>query len=110
MGILALTSISILNKSKSIAVHKAFGAMTENILIMLSKQFLYNLLIAFCVASPVSYYLMYKWLLNFPYRNEITIQPFIYSFTILMTLTYIATGFYLLKAAKNNPNKVLKWL
>ena len=110
MGILALTSISILNKSKSIAIRKTFGASSEKILIMLSKQFLYNLLIAFCIASPISYHLMHKWLLNFPYRNEITIQPFVYSFIILLGLVYIVTGFYLIKAARNNPNKVLRYL
>ncbi|MDY6799991.1 MAG: FtsX-like permease family protein [Bacteroidota bacterium] len=109
MGILALTSISILNKLKSIAVRKTFGANFINILTFLSKPFSYNLLIAFVIASPISYYIMNKWLLDFPYREEISIQPFIASFMLLFTLIYLVVGFFLIRAASTNPVDILKY-
>ncbi|MDK2978532.1 MAG: putative transport system permease protein [Bacteroidales bacterium] len=109
MGILALTSISILNKLKSIAIRKTFGAKSVNILTLLSKPFSYNLLIAFIIASPISYYIMNRWLLDFPYRKEISIQPFIVAFIILFTLTYLIVGYFLIRAAKKNPVDILKY-
>ncbi|MEO5581526.1 MAG: ABC transporter permease, partial [Saprospiraceae bacterium] len=65
LGLFALASFTISRRIKEIGVRKVLGATTQNIIGLISKDFLILVTLAFIIAAPLSWYLMSKWLQDF---------------------------------------------
>nr|MCU0447079.1 ABC transporter permease [Microscillaceae bacterium] len=64
MGLFGLSSFTITQRTKEIGIRKVLGASVNQIVILLSQNFIKLVLIAFLIASPLAYYLMSQWLQN----------------------------------------------
>ncbi len=71
LGLLGLASYSTIQRTKEIGVRKVLGASVGGIVSLLSKDFLWLVVIAFLAATPVSFFLMKRWLDGFAYRINI---------------------------------------
>ena len=74
-----------------------------------SREFAHLVLLANIVAWPVSYLLMYKWLMGFAYR--IGIEPWIFflSADTALTIAMMTVGSQALKAAVADPIDSLRY-
>ena len=109
IGILGLVMIIINQNMKSLGVRKILGASLLNVNVFLWKHFIYQLLIAICIAVPVSYYIFQtKVLENYIYR--ITISPGHLIFPVLLIAAVLALVIFLLarKAFSINVSQILK--
>ncbi|SDM64684.1 putative ABC transport system permease protein [Catalinimonas alkaloidigena] len=68
LGLLGLASYTALQRTKEIGIRKVLGASVTGILIMLSRDYLRLLLIAFVMAVPVANYCITEWLQGYPYQ------------------------------------------
>ncbi|MEI9957066.1 MAG: FtsX-like permease family protein [Ferruginibacter sp.] len=66
-----LSAFAIALRTKEVGVRKVLGANVSQVVLLLSKDFLYMVLIAFVVAVPLTWFAMYKWLQEFAYRINI---------------------------------------
>ncbi len=84
------------------------GASVTNIASLLSKEFLKPVLLSALIASPVAWYAMNKWLLDFAYR--ITIEWWIFALAgcLALLIAFVTVSFQSVKAAMANPVKSLK--
>ncbi|MEX0845021.1 MAG: FtsX-like permease family protein, partial [Balneolaceae bacterium] len=106
LGLLGMASYSAQLKKQEIGIRKSLGASVSNIVIMLSKDFLVLVIIANLVAWPITYYLSYRWLENFPYRFDlISSLPFLFtgSLIILLLIAFTTVSYHSVKAALINP-------
>jgi hypothetical protein len=71
-GMLALSLYESERRTKEIGIRKINGASSKNILVLLSKEFIKWVVIAFIFASPIAYFIMQKWLQSFVYNTEIS--------------------------------------
>src|SRR5258708_18976321 len=71
LGLLGLVALTSANRTKEIGIRKVLGASLINNIKLLLKDFLTMVVIAFVIASPVSWYFMNNWLLTYPYRIDI---------------------------------------
>ncbi|MES1221467.1 MAG: ABC transporter permease, partial [Bacteroidota bacterium] len=71
LGLLGLTALAAVNRTKEIGIRKVLGASVISIVGLLSKDFLKLIIIALIIATPVSWYFMHKWLDGFAYRVNI---------------------------------------
>src|SRR5204862_1583472 len=71
-GLLGLSAYNVLRRTKELGIRKVLGASTQNLLYLLSKDFLVLVMIAFVIAIPVSWWVMHNWLQNYAYRINIT--------------------------------------
>ena len=76
LGLLAMSTYFIQQRSREIAVRKVFGSTSREVLKRLVLTFLSYVLIAFVIAVPVIYYFMNNWLSGYSYR--IVLSPWIY--------------------------------
>ena len=72
MGILAMSLFGCQRRVKEIGIRKINGAGTWEVILMLNKDFVKWVTIAFVIATPVAYYIMQKWLEAFAYKTGLS--------------------------------------
>jgi len=72
MGLFALISFSVQTKIREIGIRKILGAGSERIAWTLLRDFVFVLILAFLVATPINIYLMDRWLEDFAYKADIS--------------------------------------
>ncbi len=76
IGLAGLASFSIERRVREIGIRKVLGASVQQLLLLVSKEFLRLVLIAFVIATPLTWYLMHNWLDNYAYHVSINIWLF----------------------------------
>ncbi|MGC4035911.1 MAG: ABC transporter permease [Chitinophagaceae bacterium] len=108
LGLFGLSSYMAENRIKEIGVRKVLGASVTSITTLLSKDFLKPVMIAFIIASPLAYLLMYKWLQSYPYRVDIHWWVFALAGVAAVLIALITVSYQAIKAAMSNPVKSLR--
>ena len=109
MGLFALSSFMVVRRTKEIGIRKAMGASTNNIFIMLSREFVKWVLIAVIVACPIAWFLMDKWLQGFAYKINLGMDIFIFAALITLVIALATVAWQSLKSALANPAKTLRY-
>ena len=108
MGLYGLVSFSVQAKLKEVGVRKVLGASVKSLLLLLSKQFLWLILLASLIAFPLIYFIGNSWLNNFSYRLPLDVTFFLVPVFSLLVLALLTLSHQVLKAALSNPVKVLR--
>jgi putative ABC transport system permease protein len=108
LGLFALVAFISQQRTKEIGIRKVLGATASGIVILLSKDFIKMMLIALVIASPLAWYFMNQWLLDFAYRIEINYWVFVLAGIIAVAIALLTVSFQSIKAALMNPVKSLK--
>ena len=108
MGLLGMASFIAEQRTKEIGIRKILGASVLNVWQLLTKDFVLLIFISLLIASPLAYYFMHSWLLNYQYR--ITISWWIFASASLgaLLITLMVVSFQVIKAAVANPVKSLR--
>jgi putative ABC transport system permease protein len=106
LGLYGLVSFSIVNRLKEVGIRKVLGASLNKILLLLSKQYLYLIVIA--ISVPLTWYVTNMWLDNFAYRINVDWWIFIVSGLALMLIAGLTISVQTIKAARENPVNVLR--
>ncbi|HRP54593.1 ABC transporter permease [Agriterribacter sp.] len=108
LGLFGLATFSASQRIKEIGIRKVLGASVAGIVILLSKDFLKLVLIALCIAVPIAWYAMNKWLEDFAYRIELGGSVFIIAGITALAIALLTVSFQAIKAAVANPVKSLR--
>jgi ABC-type antimicrobial peptide transport system permease subunit len=108
IGLAALVSFTIEKRFKEIGVRKVLGASVPQLLLLISGEFVKLVAIAFLVATPLTWWLMYKWLENYDYRITISIWLFGSVGVVIVLLAVAVVSLNTIKAALANPVKSLR--
>ena len=109
LGLFGLTTYAAERRRKEIGIRKALGATTPSVVILLSKDFLKLVLIAFAIAAPVAYYAMSRWLENFAYRIELGPSVFIGAGLLALVVALTTVSYQAVRAALVNPVDALRY-
>ncbi|HEY4935545.1 MAG TPA: ABC transporter permease [Puia sp.] len=108
LGLFGLASFVAEQRTKEIGVRKVLGASVFNLWKMLSKDFVVLVVISLAIVTPVAYYFMHHWLLNYQYRTEISWWVFAASGLGAIIITLLTVSYQSIKAAVANPTKSLR--
>ena len=108
LGLLGLSLFATAQRIKEIGVRKVLGASISNIVVLLSKDFVKLVIIAFLVASPVAWYIMNNWLQGFAYRINISWWIFFSAGLLAVIIALGTISFQAISAAVANPVKSLR--
>ncbi len=108
LGLLGLAMFTAEQRTKEIGIRKVLGASIGSLFTLLSKEFVILVMIALLIATPVAWYAMNKWLLNYNYHIDIAWWIFLLSGVIAITITLVTVSFQSAKAALMNPIKSLR--
>jgi putative ABC transport system permease protein len=108
LGLFGLASFTATKRFKEIGVRKVLGSSVQGIVVLLSKDLLKPVLIASCIALPVGYWAMNKWLQNFAYKTSLSWWIFVLAALITFGIALITVSIKAIKAAIANPVKSLR--
>jgi len=108
LGLFAITAFSVVQRTKEIGIRKVLGANISSIVLLVSKDFLLMVIIAMVIASPIAWYMSYKWLQDFAYRINIHWWIFIAAGAVSLIVAAITVSAQAIKAALANPVDSLK--
>jgi len=108
LGLFGLSAFVIEQRTKEIGIRKVLGASIKQVLLLVSKEFLSLVVIAFIISVPVTWWAMHKWLENYAYRINISIGIFAIAGISAVLIALITISFQAIKAAVANPVKSLR--
>lgn len=108
LGLFGLASFMAEQRTKEIGLRKVLGASVYNVWQLLSKDFVFLVLISFLISAPLTYWLMHNWLQNFDYRATISWWIFVIAGMGSLFITICVVSFQSIKAALANPIKSLR--
>lgn len=109
LGLAVMMSFFIRYRIKEIGIRKVNGANTMDILVLLNKNLIAWVLISFCIAAPLAYYVMNRWLQNFAYQTSVSWWVFIGAGIIAMLVALITVSYQSIKAARMNPVDAIRY-
>jgi putative ABC transport system permease protein len=108
LGLFGLATFTAQQRTKEIGVRKVLGASVPTIVLLLSREFTKLVIIAFLIATPLSYVLIGKWLENFASRIGISWDIFIIAGAGVLLIALLTVSYQSIKAALANPVKSLR--
>jgi putative ABC transport system permease protein len=109
LGLFGLSSFSAAQRTKEIGVRKVLGASIQEIVVLLSKEFAFLVLIANLIAWPLAYFVLRSWLQSFVYRIDITWDIFLVSGILAVAITLLTISHQSIKAAVSSPVDSLRY-
>ncbi len=108
LGLFGLASFSATKRFKEIGVRKVLGSSVQSVVFLLSKDLLKPVIIATCIALPVGYWAMNKWLQNFAYKTLLSWWIFALAILITFGIALITVSVKAIQAAMANPVESLR--
>lgn len=108
MGLLGISLFDIRRSYREIAIRKVNGAKPKDLYILLGKNYMLNLLLAFVVAAPVSWIVIYYYTASFVEKASVTFGLFVIPLLIVLILSMLTLYYQINKAAHINPAEVMK--
>ncbi len=108
LGLLGLATYMAETRIKEIGIRKVLGASVVNITVLLSRDFVALVAIAFLLAAPLAYWGISQWLMDYSYRVSIGWESFALAGFIAVLIALITVSFQSVKAALANPVRNLK--
>jgi ABC-type antimicrobial peptide transport system permease subunit len=108
IGLAGLASFTVERRIREIGIRKVLGASVQEVLALISKEFLQLVLIAFIITVPVAWWAMNSWLQNYTYHINISSWLFIGVGAFVLLLTLMVVSLNTISAAVANPVKSLR--
>ena len=108
LGLLAMSTYFIQQRSSEVAVRKVFGSTNSQILYRLIRTFLVYVLIAFVIATPIIWRFMQQWLSDYSYRIELSPLIFIAAGLFCLFVSFVTIFIQSYQAANLNPVESIK--
>ena len=108
LGLFGLAAYMAEQRSKEIGIRKVLGATVPQLWLLLSKEFLLLVVISCLIASPIAWYYLQHWLLDYEYRIHIGPGVFLMAGAMAIVITLVTISFQAIRAAMSNPVRSLR--
>jgi len=109
LGLYGLVAYIVTQRTREVAIRKALGSSSMNIVKIINRDFIKLILISSVIAIPVSYYYMSGWLNNFVYRINLSWYYFVIAIAGALVIAIITNIFHTVRAAMKNPADSLRY-
>jgi putative ABC transport system permease protein len=103
LGLYGLSSFMAERRFKEIGVRKVMGASVQQIVGMMSGEFVRLVLIAFVISIPLAWYAITSWLEKFAYRTQLDVSVFVFAGSVSLLVALVTISFESVRAASSNP-------
>ncbi|MFI5153235.1 MAG: ABC transporter permease, partial [Chitinophagales bacterium] len=108
LGLFGLAAFSTEQRTKEIGIRKVLGASVNQVLVLVTRQFMALIMVSFLIATPFCWWVMNVWLREFAYRINIAWWIFGLAGLVSMIIALLTISFRAIKAALANPVNSLR--
>lgn len=108
LGLFGLSSFMAERRFKEIGIRKVMGANVKQIVLMMSREFVKLVGIAFVIGAPLAWYIMSRWLDDFAYKIPLDVTIFIFAGLLATAIAVFTISYESIRAASVNPVKSLR--
>lgn len=108
LGLFGLATLTAFQRTKEIGIRKVLGASILGISKLLSKDFLWLIIIAIVLATPVGWWAMNEFLKSYSYKIDLNATYFVVAGFITTIVALLTVSYQAIRAALANPVKSLK--
>ncbi len=109
LGMLGMAMYASQTRVKEIGVRKVMGASISDITFLLSRSFLWMIVVAVVIGTPISFFLGGLFLDNYAYKTEVTAGLILFGISIIVVIGLFTICSQTVKAAVSNPVKSLRY-
>ena len=109
MGLFTLARFAAESRTKEIGVRKVNGASISEVMVLLNKDFIKWVTIAFVIACPIAWYALHRWLEGFAYKTELSWWIFALAGLLALGIALFTVSWQSWKAATRNPIEALRY-
>jgi len=109
LGLLGMATYSTQTRTKEIGIRKVFGAEVSGILVLISRSYLWMMLIAAGIGGPLAYFVNKKWLDYLANRVDFGIGTILIGVLIVALIGLITILSQTLRAARLKPADTLQY-
>lgn len=103
LGLFGLVTFALQKRMKEVSIRKVLGATFNQLLLLLSRDYVVMLLVALILSIPTSYYLLSDWLEGYAYRIELSGWIFIMATVITLVISGLIVLAKVSKSVFSNP-------
>jgi putative ABC transport system permease protein len=107
LGLFGLASFITSLRSKEVGVRKVLGASLNQLLLLLTGDFVKLVLISIIIAAPISWWLLTQWLESFENRISLGVAVFLIPAITIILIAIATVAFHTFKTAMLNPAETL---
>ncbi|GGB14420.1 ABC transporter permease [Puia dinghuensis] len=108
LGLFGLAAYMAQQRTKEIGIRRVLGATVGSVLVLVSKEFLLLVGLAFLIAIPVTWWAMDEWLREFAYRTPVSWWIFPLAGGAALMIAIFTISFQAMRAATANPVRALR--
>ncbi len=108
MGLFGLATLASVKRRKEISIRKVYGAGVNDLVQLLTTDYLKPVLIGFVAAVPVAWLAVNRWLEQFAFRVEPDWWVFAAAGLLSIILALVTVCFHVMKTALTNPAESLR--
>jgi ABC-type antimicrobial peptide transport system permease subunit len=103
LGLFGMVSFMVEQRRREISVRKVLGASEFNLWRMMSKDYIWLVIISLVIAAPIAYYFMHSWLQQYEYRYRISWAIFVLAGIGALFIALATVSYQSIRAARANP-------
>ncbi len=107
LGLFGLSAYTAQQRLREISIRKVLGARIDQVVLLLSKDFAFLILIGNLIAWPIIAWAMQRWLESFAVRTSLSIWVFIFSAGLVISIGALTVAYHAIRAALVNPSEIL---
>ncbi|MEM9718139.1 MAG: FtsX-like permease family protein [Bacteroidota bacterium] len=108
LGLFGLSSFNMTQRTKEIGIRKILGATVDQLLVLLTKEYIQLILLASFLATPLAYLFILNWLENYAFSIPIRMEIFAIPIVCLIFIALLTIFFQTLQTAQANPIEALR--
>jgi len=108
LGLIIFMAFIIRRRTREIGIRKVFGASVREIIRMLNLDFIRHIILAFVIAIPCAWYIMYRWLERFAYRTSLDWWIFALAGLTVLLVSVVSVLLQSWRAANQNPVEAIQ--
>jgi putative ABC transport system permease protein len=108
LGIFALSLFAITQRMKEISIRKVLGASLSNLFQLLTKEYLFLIILSSIISLPVAYWASHEWLNGFAIKIELNAWLFLMPVVFILFIALLTVSSHAIMAVVKNPVDNLK--
>jgi predicted permease len=108
LGLLGLSMFASEQRMKEVGIRKVLGAKLGSLFVLLSRELLLLVGVAFLIAAPLGRWMMQYWRDQFAYKAPVPLWVFVATGLLVLLVSLLTIGWQVARVVRANPAGVLR--